>query len=323
MMEKNDNPKISVVLPVYNEEKNLRHIHREISQVMRSNYDGWEIIFVDDGSTDNSYRIMKDISEEDHNVKLIKFKKNFGQSAALSGGFKHSEGDIIVTLDADLQNDPKEIPKLVDKLHEGYDCVSGWRKKRKDSLGKRFASWVQTKLAMKLGPNIHDFGCTLKAYTAKSINDINLYGENHRYIPAELHRMGYKVTELPVNHRPRKHGNTKYGSFRLLKGSFDLFFHFFWNHFSAAPIHFLGTIGFIFMVSGFALGTYRVLMKYLFGVPVLSEMAQLLLAISMVLFGFLLLMFGVLAEILMKIYYSDRDNYTIESIEKHGEHKEE
>jgi len=322
MMKKKNNTEISVVLPVFNEEKNLRQIHKEISQVMRSNYEEWEIIFVDDGSTDTSYRVMKNIYEEDPHVRIIKFKKNFGQSAALSAGFELSEGDVIVTLDADLQNDPKEIPKLVDKLEEGYDCVSGWRKKRKDSLGKRFASWIQTKLAMKMGPDIHDFGCTLKSYTAKSIKNINLYGENHRYIPAEMHRMGYKITELPVNHRPRKHGNTKYGSFRILKGSFDLFFHFFWNHFSSTPIHFLGTIGFIFMVSGFALGTYRVLMKYIFGVPVLSEMAQLLLAISMVLFGFLLLMFGILAEILMKIYYSDRNNYTIESIEKSGEHKE-
>ncbi len=314
--------KVSVVFPVYNEARNLKQLYKETRKVVNSNYEDWEMIFVDDGSEDDSYRVIETLVKKDKNVKGIRFPRNFGQSEALMAGFDHAEGDYIVTMDADLQNDPRDIPKLMEKLKEGYDCVSGWRKHRKDSLGKRFASWIQTKLAMMVGPRIHDFGCTLKVYTAESVENINLYGEDHRYIPSELHRQGFKVTEVQVNHRPRKHGKTKYGSFRLLKGGFDLFFQFFWKHFSATPLHFLGTVGFLFTTIGFGIGIYRVLMKYIYGIPVTSEMAQLLLSISMVVFGFLLLMFGVLAEIMMKMYYRDRKNYAVEEVGVNDEKKE-
>lgn len=314
--------KVSVVFPVYNEARNLKQLYKETRKVVKSNYEDWEMIFVDDGSEDDSYRVIETLVKKDKNVKGIRFRRNFGQSEALMAGFDHAEGDYIVTMDADLQNDPKDIPKLMDKLKEGYDCVSGWRKDRKDSLGKRFASWIQTKLAMMVGPRIHDFGCTLKVYTAESVDNINLYGEDHRYIPSELHRQGFKVTEVQVNHRPRKHGKTKYGSFRLLKGGFDLFFQFFWKHFSATPLHFLGTVGFLFTTIGFGIGIYRVLMKYIHDISVTDEMAQLLLSISMVVFGFLLLMFGVLAEIMMKMYYRDRKNYAVEEVGVNDEKKE-
>lgn len=303
---------VSVVLPVYDEEKNIPKLHNEIHGVMENNYDDWEVIFVDDGSTDSSYRKLKELSEKDEHVKVIKFRKNFGQSAALSAAFDYAEGDVSVSLDADLQNDPNDIPRLIDKLDEGYDCVSGWRKNRKDPVGKRFASWVQTHLSMKTGPDIHDFGCTLKAYRSEAVKSINLYGEGHRYIPAKLHKNGYKITELVVNHRERKFGDTKYGVNRLFKGFFDLLFSYFWNQFSVRPLHFLGGLGTLFMFFGFLIGMYRVIMKYAFGESIMPHLAQLLLAVALVLFGFLVFMFGILAEMLSKVYYEDRKPYLVE-----------
>ncbi len=303
---------VSVVLPVYNEEKNIPKLHDEIYEVMERNYDNWEVVFVDDGSTDASYRRLKELTEKDEHVKVIKFRKNFGQSAALSAAFDYAEGDVIVSLDADLQNDPHDIPRLIDELEEGYDCVSGWRKNRQDPVGKRFASWVQTHLSMKTGPDIHDFGCTLKAYRKEAVKSINLYGEGHRYIPAKLHKNGYKITEIVVNHRERKFGDTKYGVNRLFKGFFDLLFSYFWNQFSVRPLHFLGGLGTLFMFFGFLIGMYRVIMKYAFGESILPHLAQLLLAVALVLFGFLIFMFGILAEMLSKIYYEDRKPYVVE-----------
>lgn len=313
---------ISVVLPVYNEAHNLRRLYKELTSVLKSNYKVYEIIFVDDGSRDESYRIIKKLKQKDPRVKVIKLKRNFGQSTALMAGVDHAEHRYIVTMDADLQNDPNDIPRLMDKIKEGYDCVSGWRKCRKDNIGKRFPSWIQTKLAMRLGPKIHDFGCTLKIYRAGAIKDVNLYGEGHRYIPSHLHNRGYRITEIPVNHRPRVHGETKYGFFRLLKGGFDLLFNFFWSRFSMTPIHFMGSMGFIFMLFGFAIGIYRVIMKYVYGVPVLPRMAQLLLAVGLVLFGFLLFIFGIMGEILIKIYYEEKKPYVIdEMLDSTGEKK--
>lgn len=307
---------ISVVFPVYNEAKNLKRLHKETREVLKDNFEEWEEIYVEDGSEDNSYRVLKKLSEDDEHVKVIKFRRNFGQSAALMAGFNHAEGDVVVSMDADLQNDPDDIPKLVEKLKEGYDCVSGWRKDRKDSIGKRFSSWVQTHLSMRTGPDIHDFGCTLKAYRKEAVKDINLYGEGHRYIPAKLYKSGYKITEMEVNHRPRKHGRTKYGTGRLFRGFYDLIFSYFWNQFSVRPLHFLGGIGTVFMSVGFFIGLYRVIMKYAFGVPVLPHLAQLLLAVGLLLFGFLLFMFGILAEMLAKTYYEERKPYVVE--EKKG-----
>lgn len=239
-----DKMDISAVFPVYNEARNLKQLYRETREVLESNFDSWEMIFVDDGSEDDSYQVISELADNDQHVKAIKFRRNFGQSEALMAGFDHAEGDYIVTMDADLQNDPRDIPRLLDKLKEGYDCVSGWRKDRKDSLGKKLASSIQTKLAMRVGPKIHDFGCTLKVYKAESVKNINLYGESHRYIPSELHRDGYKVAELPVNHRSRQHGNTKYGSFRLLKGGFDLFFSIFLEALFRCTYTFPGDVGF-------------------------------------------------------------------------------
>lgn len=303
---------ISVIFPVYNERENLRQLHKETREVMEENFDQWETIYVDDGSGDGSYEVLKELYEEDDHVKVLRFGRNFGQSAALAAGFDHAQGDVMVSMDSDLQNDPKDIPRLVEKLEEGYDCVSGWRKERKDPVTKRFPSWIQTKLAKKTGPEIHDFGCTLKAFRSEAVKDIDIYGEDHRYIPAKLHKKGYKVTELPVNHRERKHGKTKYGFTRLPKGLLDLTFLVFWNRFSTRPLHFLGGFGLVFSASGILLGLYRILMYFIYGVRLSANLPSLILAVGLVLFGVLLIMFGFLAEMITKIYHEEKKPYRID-----------
>lgn len=305
---------ISVIAPVYNEEENVSQLHEEINEVMEENFEEWEEIYVDDGSEDKTFDELKRIAEEGDHVKVIKFGRNFGQSAALAAGFDHAKGDIIVPMDADLQNDPKDIPRLVEKLEEGYDCVSGWRKDREDPITKKFPSWVQTKLAKKTGPQIHDFGCTMKAYRKEAVDDMDLYGEEHRYIPAKLHKKGYKITEIPVGHRERKRGETKYGFSRLPKGVLDLIFSIFWNRFSTRPLHFLGGLGMIFSGFGILIGLYRVLMYFLYRVRLTSNLPSLILSVGSVLFGLLLIIFGFLAEMITKIYQENKPPYRVEEI---------
>lgn len=303
---------ISIVTPVYNEADSLRQLHKEISEVMEDNFDEWEEIYVDDGSDDGSYEVLKDLNEEDERVRVLKFSRNFGQSAALYAGFDHARGDVVVSMDSDLQNVPEDIPQLVEKLREGYDCVSGWRKERNDPITKRFPSWVQTILAKKTGPDIHDFGCTLKAYRKEAIKDIGIYGEEHRYIPAKLHKEGYEVTELPVQHRERTKGETKYGISRLPKGVLDLIFNVFWNRFSTRPLHFLGGFGLLFSVLGVFVGLYRIFMYLAYEVKLSTNLPSLILAVGLVLFGFLLIIFGFLAEMITKIYHERKKPYRIE-----------
>jgi glycosyltransferase involved in cell wall biosynthesis len=214
-------------------------------------------------------------------------------------------------MDSDMQNDPADIPRLLDKLEEGYDCVSGWRKDRKDSVSKTIPSKIQTYLAWTAGPKIHDFGCTLKAYRRKAINDIGIYGEGHRYIPSYLYQRGYTVTEIPVNHRPRNAGKTKYGAKRLLKGSLDLFFNAFWNRFSTRPLHFLGGIGFLSMAIGAILGIHAVLIKYLYGASLNVRTPRLILISLLIIFGIQLVLFGFLAEMVTKYHYRDENPYRV------------
>lgn len=305
---------ISVVFPVYNERENLIKLHQETEEVLGKNFEEWEEIYVDDGSEDGSYEVLKELNENGENVKILKLSRNFGQSAALSAGFDYAKGDIIVSMDSDLQNDPKDIPKLIEKLKEGYDCVSGWRKERKDPVTKRFPSWVQTKLAKKTGPKIQDFGCTLKAYRKEAVKDINIYGEEHRYIPAKLHKKGYQVTEIPVNHRSREKGETKYGFMRLPKGVLDLTFSIFWNRFSTRPLHFVGGTGLAISGLGIIIGVYRVLMYLIYDVRLSSNLPSLILSVGLVLFGFLLIIFGFLAEMITKIYHERKRPYRVEKI---------
>ncbi len=247
---------ISVVIPVFNEEESLKKLYAELFRVLES-YASWEIIFIDDGSDDNSYSVLMDIADENRRVTVIRFLKNFGKADALSEGFKHSRGNIIITIDADLQDDPSEIPNLVKKIQEGWDLVSGWKKNRKDPLSKRIPSRlfnVVTRLFT--GLKIHDFNCGLKAYRRKVINAVNIYGGLHRYIPAMAYQNGFSVTEIEVHHRQREFGQTKYSGNRFFHGFFDLLTMLFTSKYFNRPLHFFGFIGLILFMSGMIISIY-------------------------------------------------------------------
>lgn len=309
---------LSIVLPVYNEEGNLKPLLEELTETVESGelaeYQPYEIIFIDDGSSDGSRDILREAAETYPNVKALLLRRNFGQSAALSAGIDSAGGDIIVTMDSDMQNDPADIPKLLEKLGQGFDCVSGWRKDRRDSISKTIPSKIQTYMAWYAGPRIHDFGCTLKAYRSEAIKDVDLRGEGHRYIPSDLHRFGYQVTELPVNHRSRNAGSTKYGGKRLVKGFLDLLFNAFWSRFSTQPLHFLGGIGILFITIGGILGVHAVTIKYIFGIPLAPRTPRLILITLLVIFGVQLVLFGFLAEMMTHYHYKDEEPYKIQDM---------
>ncbi|MCK4944067.1 MAG: glycosyltransferase family 2 protein, partial [Candidatus Aminicenantes bacterium] len=215
---------ISIVIPVYNEEQNVGILYREIVDVLGHPYDHFEIIFVNDGSTDSSFQQLMELHRKDKRVKILNFRKNFGQSAAISAGFNFSKGEVIVTLDADLQNDPADIPQIIDKLMEGYDIVNGWRKKRKDKFfTRKIPSFLGNKLISFITKvKLHDYGCTLRGFKREVVQNLKLYGEMHRYIPAIASRIGINSIEIPVNHRERKYGHSKYGLGRTLRVILDL-----------------------------------------------------------------------------------------------------
>lgn len=308
--------KISVVLPVYNEKENLRPLQKEITEAMEENYKDWEVIYVDDGSSDGSPSVLEEIAEKNQEVKVIKFRKNFGQSSALQAGFDHVEGEVVVAMDSDGQNDPKDIPRLIDKLEEGYDCVSGWRKDRKDSIGKRVSSKLASLLRKPfLGKTVHDYGCTLKAYRKEALEDLQLYGEMHRYIPPLLRWKGYRVTEIVVNHRERKAGKTKYGTKRLFKGFLDMINVWFWQKFSQRPLHIFGGLGLLSIFFGFLFAVFALYQKFMLGVS-LSDTAATVLSAFLVLIGAQFFISGLLADISLKNYHqsADKDVYNIEKV---------
>jgi len=310
----------SVVLPAYNEVGNLRPLIAEIVEVVESDamaaYRPVEILVVDDGSTDGTAQLIRDLAAEYDAVAGVFLRRNFGQSAALCAGFDTAVGEYVVSLDADGQNNPADIPMLLSRLTDGYDCVSGWRKDRDDPVSKTIPSAIQTRLATYTGPDIHDFGCTLKAYRRTAIDELNLRGEGHRYIPAKLYDSGFKITEEPVDHRPRTSGSTKYGAGRLLRGFVDLAFAIFWNKYSMRPMHLMGGLGLILLTVGGLIGSHAVALKYLFGDALMPHLPRLILAVALILFGFQLLMFGLLAEMLTKIHYKDEVPYRIQSVER-------
>jgi glycosyltransferase involved in cell wall biosynthesis len=247
---------ISIVIPVYNEEKSIRDLYTEIIKVINE-YKKYEIIFIDDGSSDNSVGVIRQIAENDNRVKLVRFYKNFGKADALSEGFLISKGDYIITMDADLQDDPAEIPNLIHKLDDGWDMVSGWKKNRKDPLEKKIPSKLFNKVTCFLtGVNIHDFNCGLKGYRKEVIKSIELYGGLHRYIPALAKQMGYTVSEIIVNHRERKFGETKYGGARYFHGFFDLLTVLFLGSYLRRPLHFFGKLGLLMFLGGVGISSY-------------------------------------------------------------------
>ncbi len=306
---------ISIIVPVYNEEKNVRELHKEILEVCRKLNKEFEIIFIDDGSEDNTLNELKKLSP----IKIISFTKNFGQTAAFDAGFKAAKGDIIISMDGDLQNDPKDVPKFLEELNKGYDVVTGWRYPRKDGPGKHFVSFVARILRrILLGDKLHDNGCSLRAYRRDAIKNLDLYGEMHRFILSILIARGFKVTEIKTNHRPRKSGKTKYNWLRGIKGFTDMLNVWFWQKYRSRPIHLFGGGGLILSSIGFILALYLFIARVFFGV-LLAQKIWPLIAVFLMLFGVQLFITGLLADIVIRNYYNaskDKSYFIKEVIEK-------
>lgn len=276
----------------------------------------WELIFIDDGSVDETYKKLKELHEKDPRVKIIRFRRQFGQTAAWSAGFDYANGEYVIVMDADMQNDPKDIPAMIKKLNtEHLDVVSGWRKNRKDKNSYKVASWIGNVIHRWItGEKIHDHGCSLKVYRKEALVDLELYGEMHRYITALLSWKGFKVGEMVVNHQPRRHGKTNYSFKKKLKGFLDLVVVKFWIQYSARPMHFFGAIGASFIIGGFLLGgTLGVL--WLLRLVSLAGRNSPLLAVLLVLLGFQFLLTGVLADVVAHTYYAQKKVYSIKSLE--------
>lgn len=289
--------KLSFVIPALNEQDSLEQLYQEI--ITNSSPHDYEIIFVDDGSTDETFSIMTQLSEQDSKVKVIKFRKNFGKAYALQIGFENATGEIIFTMDADLQDNPIEIKNFLEKLEEGYDLVTGWKVKRKDPIGKRlpskFFNWV-TSRTFKL--KLRDYNCGFKAYRHELIKELDLYGEMHRYVPALAHSKGFKVGQIPVHHRARKHGKSKYGMERFLRGFLDLLTVKLITKFNRSPLYLFGGIGSIFTIIGTIIGLYLSIMKYMRGMPLYNRPA-LFLAILLILIGLQFFSIGLLGELIV------------------------
>lgn len=303
---------ISIVVPVFNEARNIEKLYREIRSVCKKNRYEYEIIIVDDGSTDDTHQVVSRLSP----VKYIRLRKNFGQTAALDAGIKHAIHKYIVPMDGDGQNDPGDIPTMVDYLEENrLDVVSGWRKNRHDSLIKRFVSQGARLLRrMLIHDGIHDSGCTLKVYKKECFDNITLYGEMHRFIPALLKIKGFKVGEVVVNHRPRMTGRTRYNWKRAIKGFLDMLSVWFWNKYAIRPLHLLGTVGILLCAGG--LFSSLICVYLLLRGHDLSNTVFPLLATFLLITGFQLFIAGLMADILSKTYYeTTRDvSYSISQV---------
>ena len=292
--------KLSIIIPVFNEEGSLRELYLQINQCIKE-FKDCEIVFIDDGSSDQSKIIIQNIIDKDSRVKLISFYKNFGKSAALSEGFRYASGDVIITMDADLQDDPSEIPSLVKKLNEGFDLVSGWKKKRFDPFTKTFPSKIFNFVTRFLtGVKIHDFNCGLKAYRSSVVKSIEVFGGRHRYIPALAGQKNFSVTEIEVNHRPRVHGRTKYGGARLFHGFFDLLTILFLNKYTQQPLHFFGAIGLITFSFGFFIQIIVLYYKFILLESFSKHIALLLLGIVLIIIGIQFFSIGLLGEIMAR-----------------------
>lgn len=307
-----NNPYLSIVVPLYNEEGNVKELHRKIYEAVQKIGRTFEIIFVDDGSRDQTLSVASGLSP----LKLIVFRKNFGQTAAFDAGIKAARGEIIVTLDGDLQNDPEDIPLLLTKMEEGFDVVSGWRFQRKDNFMKRFFSRGANLLRkIFVQDGIHDSGCSLKAYRRECFRDVDLFGEMHRFMPALLALDGFRVTEVKVSHHPRLHGQTKYNWKRAVKGFVDMLFIWFWRRYSYRATHLFGGAGILFGFIGTAILLWMFVEKVFFGMS-LAERLWPLVGTLFVLVGLQLFIFGILIDISVKIYYRTRNrmNYSVREV---------
>lgn len=303
--------KISVVIPVMNEEKNVSILSKEIRDVFEELRVDYEVIFVDDGSTDGTFSELKKLHRLDRRIKVIRLRKRFGKSAALSAGFDFAKGGVIITMDGDLQDDPSDIPKFLSKLDEGYDAVCGWRKNRSDSFFKRAFSGIANRTRMLLmGETIHDSVCGFKAYTREALEDVDIVGGMYRYTPSFLVGRGFKVGEIEVKNRKRIYGKTKYGYERLLRGFLDLLYVKFWSAYRYRPLQLFGGIGILALAVGFILGCNLLVEKFIYGQR-LSDRPALNLVVMLVTVGVEFIFFGFISEMLVRLYFKKEKIYRI------------
>jgi glycosyltransferase involved in cell wall biosynthesis len=302
-----ENPKISVVVPLYNEEESIPYLREQLVSALEQSGYTFEIIVVDDGSKDRSFALLSEWASEDPRLVVIRFRRNFGQTAAFSAGFDHARGEVVVTMDADLQNDPLDIPKLMAQVEQGYDIVSGWRQDRQDRF---FDRKLPSMLANRLISNVtdvrlHDYGCSLKAYRRDVLQHVRLYGELHRFIPALVSQVGGTVTEVAVNHRARQFGRSKYGISRTVRVMLDLITVWFLGTYSTRPIHVFGTLGLLSAFGGGMAGLYLTYQKLFLGYNI-GQRPLLLLAVLLVVIGVQLITMGLLAEMVTRTYHESQ-----------------
>ncbi len=304
---------LSIIIPVYNEEGNIKPLYNQLSLVLRKLSEDYEIIFVDDGSTDRTLEHLYQLHRKDEHICVIQFQRNFGKAAALMAGFKHARGNIIITMDGDLQDDPKEIPRFIRKIKEGYDLVSGWKFKRKDPITKtipsKFFNWLTATLTKV---RLHDMNCGFKAYRKEVVQNLRIYGELHRYVPVLAYWKGYKIGEIKVHHHPRVHGRSKYGVERLIKGFLDLITVKYLMSYTDRPLHFFGPIGLLSTLAGFIIGLYIIILRILTG-SIQARYPLLLMGVLLIVIGVQFISLGLLGELIVSTK-STEDNYLIKKI---------
>ncbi len=312
---------LSVIIPLLNEEENIVLLYEELKGVLNTLQEEHEIVFIDDGSRDRSLEILQDLQNKDEKVIVVSFRKNFGQTAAMAAGFDYARGDVIITMDADLQNDPHDIPRLLEQIRAGNDVVTGWRYDRKDTfINRRLPSIIANKIiSFTTGVNLHDYGCTLKAFRRDVIKNVKLYGEMHRFIPAIASGMGIDFTEVKVNHRPRRFGASKYGISRTIRVVLDLLTVKFLLSYATRPIQVFGFMGVVSGGLGFLIALIMTLQRQFFAMP-MSDRPLLFLAILLIFIGFQFVSLGLIAELQARTYHESQDKavYYVRAVYRAG-----
>jgi len=321
-METDSIVRYSIVVPFFNEQENIPPLYMKLTEVMDSVGEPYELVFVDDGSKDNTFKVLSDIYEHDRRVNLIRLRRNFGQTPALKAGFDFARGEVIISMDGDLQHDPEEIPKFLEKIEEGYDLVSGWRYARRDhwlmrQIPSRTANWLMAKLS---GVDLHDFGTTFKAYRREILNEIQLYGELHRFIPALASTTGARIVEVPIENLQRKAGRSNYGISRTIRVFLDLLMVKFLLDYSTRPLQFFGLLGIAGTGSGLLIGAYVLFKKLYYHMSVMTQHGPLmLLSIALLVSGIQFISMGLLGEIMARTYYESQNKpiYALREVKSH------
>jgi glycosyltransferase involved in cell wall biosynthesis len=309
----NQNPELTILIPLFDEEGSLPELYEIVTSVLTNFKRSYEIIFIDDGSTDGSFKILESLFQKDDCVRVFQFRKNYGKSAALSCGFENARGKYVITMDADLQDDPEEIPALVEKIEEGFDLISGWKKKRYDPFIKRNTSKFYNLVTSFLsGIRLHDFNCGIKAYRNDVVKNIQIYGQLHRFIPVLSYWQGFKVGEKVVKHHPRKYGRTKFGISRFTAGLFDLFTVLFLHKFRKRPLHLFGSLGLLSFVTGLVINLILAYQR-IFADKFLSNRPLLFLAVMLVIVGIQFISIGLLGEMITETQ-KRQDDYSLKNV---------